>query len=144
MKLIDLNILLYVYNVDDILHPRIKEWWERLVNSDERIGFAWITISGFIRISTNPRVMPQPLSADRAMEIVESFLRLQNIRIVSETDEHWGTLQSLITEAGTAGNLVTDAHLAAIAIEHGATLVSCDKDFSKFSGLRWENPLQPA
>ena|SRR3972149_12097890 len=140
MKLIDLNILLYAVNEDADVGV-VKKWWSDAINSGERLGLAWVAILGFLRISTNPRSMKIPLKPSVAIETIQTWLNLENVRIVYEAEDHWDTLQDLIEEVGTAGDLVTDAHVAALAISHGATLVSCDNDFSRFKGLRWENPL---
>jgi uncharacterized protein len=141
MKLIDLNILLYVVNEDSAHHARVLAWWERSLNDDEPLGLPWVVLLGFLRIATNPDVFPRPLAPDAAAAKIGSWLSLDNTRLVQERDEHWNILRTLLSEAGTAGNLVTDAHLAALAISHGAELVSCDTDFARFRGLRWHNPL---
>jgi len=141
MKLIDLNILLYVVNEDSVHHAPIRTWWERALNDDETLGLSWIVLLGFLRIATNPDIFPRPLSPEAATQKVAAWLSLNNTRLVQETEGHWNTLRTLLGEAGTAGNLVTDAHLAALAINHGAELVSCDTDFARFKGLRWHNPV---
>jgi len=141
VKLVDLNVLLYAVNEDAARHERVRAWWEKAVAGDEPVGLAWVVLLGFLRIATNPRVFPRPLDADTALEKVGSWLALDTVHLVSERDGHWRTLRSLLGEAGTAGNLTTDAHLAALAISFGAVLVSCDSDFARFDGLRWENPV---
>jgi uncharacterized protein len=141
MKVIDLNILLYAVNRDAAQHLPIRSWWESALNGDELIGLPWIVVLGFLRLSTNPRVFPAPLSLDHALAKVDEWLAHPRVRMVSETTEQWKTLRSLLHQSGTAGNLTTDAHLASLAIAHGAVLVSCDRDFSRFAKLRWEHPL---
>lgn len=141
MKLVDLNVLLYAINADAPLHERVREWWGRALNGDEPIGLPWIVLLGFLRLATNPQVFPRPLSPEAAIAKLDAWLAVETTRVVRETDDHWTTLRSLLGEAGTAGNLTTDAHLASLAISHGAVLVSCDGDFARFKGLRWENPL---
>jgi toxin-antitoxin system PIN domain toxin len=141
MKLIDLNILLYVVNEDSVHHARVLAWWKQALNDDEPLGLPWVVLLGFLRIATNPDVFPRPLAPDAAAAKIGGWLSLDNTRLVQERDEHWNILRTLLSEAGTAGNLVTDAHLAALAISHGAELVSCDTDFARFKGLRWHNPL---
>lgn len=96
---------------------------------------------GFLRVATSPRVFTNPLSPSEAMELVDKWLNHPVVRIVRETEEHWRILKQLLNESGTVGNLTTDAHLAALAISHGAVLVSCDADFGRFRHLRWENPV---
>lgn len=141
MKLVDLNVLLYVVNEDSHRHRAALDWWNAAINGDETIGLPWVVLLGFLRISTNPRVFPRPLEVDDAIAKINTWLSLENVRVLRESDSHWEILRSLISKAGTAGNLTTDAHLAALAIGHAAVLVSCDSDFGRFKGLRWENPL---
>ena len=140
MKLVDLNVLLYVVNKDSVHHESALGWWEETLRGDEPIGLAWIVLLGFLRLSSNPAIFPHPLDAETALEKVGIWLALDQTRLLRETDDHWHILRTLLDETGTAGNLTTDGHLAALAISHGATLVSFDSDFSRFSALRWENP----
>ena len=143
MKIVDLNILLYAVNSEAAQHDRARDWWERAINDqDVVIGLPWVVLLGFLRLATNPRVFPRPLSSDAAMAKLDTWLDRDNVRIVAEKDEHWATLKSLLASTGTAGNLTTDAHLAALALSHDAVLVSSDADFSRFTGLRVENPLR--
>ena len=142
MKLIDLNVLLYVINEDSVHHAPVLAWWEQALNGDEPLGLPWIVLLGFVRIATNPDIFPRPLDPEAAIGKINIWLSLDNTRLVQEKEEHWNILRALLSEAGTAGNLVTDAHLAALAISHGAELVSCDTDFARFKGLRWENPTR--
>ncbi len=142
MKIVDLNELLYVVNEDAPHHGRLAASWEGALSGDETIGLAWMVVSGFLRVSTRRRVFPQPLSAEDAALQIDDWLALDVVSLVTETREHWRTLRSLLAETGVAGNLATDAHLAALAITRGAKLVSCDADFARFPGLRRENPLR--
>jgi uncharacterized protein len=142
VKIVDLNVLLYAVNSDAALHQRVRAWWEAAVNDEETIGLPWVVLLGFLRLTTNPRVFPRPLAPDAAAAKVDMWLAQDNIRIVSEKDDHWESLKTLLHQSGTAGNLTTDAHLAALALTHDAVLVSCDTDFTRFKGLRWENPLR--
>lgn len=142
MKILDVNILLYLANSRSVHYRKLIEWWEGLLASDERIGLPWIVIVGFLRISTNAAVFPKPLEPETAIELVDAWLAIDQVRALHPKDEHWEVLKTLLVESGTAGNLTNDAHLAAMAIGHGAVLVSCDNDFSRFKGLRWENPLE--
>jgi len=141
MKLVDLNVLLYVVNQDSVHHESALDWWEPALRGDEPIGLTWIVLLGFLRLSSNPAIFPDPLDAETALEKVSIWLSLDQSRLIRETDDHWHILRTLLDETGTAGNLTTDGHLAALAISHGATLVSFDSDFSRFPALRWENPL---
>jgi len=141
MRIVDLNVLLYAVNSDAAQHDRVCGRWEKAVNEEDTIGLAWVVLLGFLRLATNPRVFPRPLASDRAAAKLDAWLSLDNVRIVREKDDHWEMLKPLLGSAGTAGNLTTDAHLAALALSHDAVLVSCDTDFGRFKGLRWENPL---
>lgn len=142
MKIVDLNLLLYAVNSAAVQHERAREWWERAVNDEDPIGLAWVVLLGFLRLSTNPHVFPRPLSPGAAVAKIDAWLARDNVRVVGERDAHWETLKPLIDSTGTAANLTTDAHLAALAITHNAVLVSSDTDFARFKGLRWENPLR--
>lgn len=142
MKIVDLNVLLYAINADDPNHQAVCSWWEDALNGEEPIGLAWIVLLGFLRISTRSSVFPNPLTPSQALERIQRWLDASPTRIVHEGDEHFRILDRLIRDCGTAGNLTTDVHLAAIAIHHGATLASCDRDFQRFNQLRWENPLR--
>lgn len=141
MKVVDLNLLLYATNQDEPNHQKALRWCYENFNSGETVGLAWITIVGFLRLSTRRGVFQKPLSPEHAIDRLNQWLERSNVRVINESTDHWTILVSLIREAGTAGNLTTDAHLAALAISRGATLVSCDTDFARFRHLKWENPL---
>ena len=141
MKLIDINILIYAVNPASRFHTRIRSWWEELLEGTEPVGLAWLVLVGFIRVTTNPKAFDRPLTLDQALGEVDGWLANPIVRLVQETDEHWSKLHQLIESVGTAANLTNDAHLAALANSYGATIVSSDRDFSRFRGLRWENPL---
>ena len=142
MKLVDLNILLYAVNRDADLHGRAKAWLDEAVWSDEPVALSWVTVLGLLRLSTSRRVMPRPLGADEAASLVDWLLERAEVQVLNPGPEHWRILREILLETGTAGNLTTDAHLAALAIENGAVLFSTDGDFSRFRGLRWVNPLR--
>ncbi len=140
MKLVDLNILLYAVNRDSPRHEVSRSWWETALAGTEPVGLPWVVILGFLRLATSTRVFDKPFTVSQAIERIDVWLNHPNTRLVHEDEEHWRILKELIEEAGTAGNLTTDAHLAALAISHAATLVSCDADFGRFRHLRWKNP----
>jgi len=142
VKILDVNLLLYAVNSDSPRHDAARVWLEKALNGEETIGLPWAVILGFLRIATNSRAFASALKAPAALETVDEWLALENVRLVREKDDHWETLRALIASAGTAGNLTTDAHLAALAISHDAVLCSSDLDFGRFKGLRWENPLR--
>ena len=142
MKVVDVNILLCAVNRDSPCHAAAKSWLERALCGDEPMAFPWVVILGFLRISTSPRIFPHPLDARHALGVVDSWLSQPSVMALNPGEEHWRLLRGLLDEAGTVGNLTTDAHLAAVAIEHGAELNSTDSDFARFARLRWANPLQ--
>ncbi len=141
MKVLDLNLLLYAVNRDSGFHARAKAWLEATLSGDEPVGIPWVVILGFLRIATSDRVLPRPLKPSQGMAIVDGWLAGSVVVALAPGDEHWSILRRLLLETGTAGNLTTDAHLAALAIENGAELCSTDTDFSRFPNLRWVNPL---
>lgn len=141
MKVIDLNLLLYAVNRDSAPHERAKGWLEGVLSGEEPVALAWTVLLGFLRLATSPRVFPRPLEADQALELIDGWLALPHVAPLVPGDEHWRILRDLIATSGTAGNLTTDAHLAALAIEHGAELCSSDGDFARFRALRWVNPI---
>lgn len=143
MKLIDLNLLIYAVNRDAPLHREARQWWEECLSDTEIIGLAWVVILGFLRITTSDRILPRPLTAEEAIRLMEEWLERPAVSVVSPTERHWDIFRQIIGPLGTAGNLTTDAHLAALAIENGATLCSTDIDFARFPMLRWVNPLNP-
>ena len=142
MILIDANLLLYAYNPSTAEHhERAKSWLEQVFSGTELVGLPWASILAFLRIGTNPRAFPQPLLVTEAVDIVGDWLSQPPVRVVEPTERHWDLLAELLAQAKVKGPLVTDAHLAALAIEHGATLFSTDGDFSRFPRLRWQNPV---
>jgi toxin-antitoxin system PIN domain toxin len=141
VKVIDVNLLLYAVNRDSPKHAEAKGWLERTLTADEPVALPWAVILGFVRIATSARVFKRPLSADEAIGIVDGWLALDSVAPLSPSDDHWRLVKELLAETGTAGNLTTDAHLAALAIESDAELCSTDTDFGRFRRLRWANPL---
>jgi uncharacterized protein len=141
MILLDANILLYAYNADAPQQPAAAEWLEQLWRGPETIGLPWVTIWAFLRISGNPRLWNRPLPAEQAFGIVRGWLAGDGVHVIQPGERHADILERLVVESQASGSLLTDAVLAALAIEHGATLASTDRDFSRFAGLRWVNPL---
>jgi uncharacterized protein len=141
MKLVDVNVLLYAVNREAAHHSTCLKCWESALSGRESIGLAWAVLLAFLRVSTKSNAFVVPLSPTDALERIETWLDHPNTRVVQEPEEHFLLMRQLIEQCGTAGNLTSDAHLAALAISSGATLVSCDTDFARFAGLRWENPL---
>lgn len=141
MRLPDANVLLYALNTEAQHHEPARAWLESALNGAETVGFAWNVLLGVVRIGTSPSAFAEPLTADEAIAIVQGWLNTETTTIVHPTPRHAEILGDLLAAAGTAGNLTSDAHLAALAIEHGATIVSTDHDFARFPGVRWTNPL---
>lgn len=141
MRLIDANLLLYAYNPRAEQHDAAKTWLEATIAGSQLVRFAWLTLWAFLRISTNPRVFEHPFSMAEAESIVTSWLGQPSVGILDPGDRHWEILCGLTAQGQTIGPLVMDAVVAALAIEHGATLYTTDRDFARFPGLDWTNPL---
>ncbi len=138
MKLPDVNVLLYAANEASIEHEKARSWIESAFNETEGVGLAWVVLLGFIRLATRRGIFPNPLAVEDALVVVQAWLSHERASVLNPTERHAAILGRLLISAQTAGNLTTYAHLAALAIEHGATLASFDRDFERFSGLRFE------
>jgi toxin-antitoxin system PIN domain toxin len=139
--LVDANILLYA---EDSVHPRHEQartWWDEQLSGKGTVCLCWAVLSAFIRIGTNARVFERPLSLEQALARVQSWLDQPCTRVIRPTERHWTVFRQMLTDGQAVANLVTDAHLAALAIEHGCELTSTDSDFARFSKLKWRNPL---
>ena len=141
MKLADANLLLYALDELAPQHVRARAWLDEVLSGVEPVGFAWIVLLAFIRISTRAGLSARPLSVSEAFVIVEGWLAQPCALIVDPTDRHLLVLRGLLEQLGIGGNLSSDVHLAALAIEHDAEVCSADTDFGRFAGLRWTNPL---
>jgi uncharacterized protein len=141
VKLPDLNLLLYAFDTESTPHEPARAWLEEILSGTEEVGFAWTVLLGFARLSTNPRIYEQPLAIDEALGVIDGWLAQPVATVVHPTARHLLILRELLEPLGAGGNLVSDAHLAALAIEHGAELCSRDNDFARFSGVRWVDPL---
>ena len=137
----DLNLLLYAYSKNAQQHHAARRWWEGLINGSERVGVPWIVATGFVRLTTHPRVLAAPVSPAQAIGRLRRFFRYAHVAPLNPGPEHLTHMQRCLDAAGTGGNLVTDAHIAALAIEYQAEVHSNDSDFSRFPGVRWRNPL---
>ena len=142
MLLADVNVLVYAHREDTPHHAVCRDWLETLVNGPESFGFAELVLSGFLRVVTHPKVFVRPSPLADALAFTEQLRTRPNGVAVAPGLRHWAIFQSLCVEAGTKGNLVADAYLAAMAIEAGCEWVTTDRDFSRFKGLRWRHPLQ--
>lgn len=143
MILVDVNLLIYAVDSDSPHHRAARRWLEETLSGETHVGLAWIVLLAFLRITTRPDILVQPLPVAAALEYVEEWLQQPNVEPVSAGASHWPILRNLVAASGLAGNLTTDAHLAAMAIERGASLYSTDHDFQRFAGVDHINPLQP-
>jgi hypothetical protein len=142
VKLLDANILLYAYDRNSPHHEACRAWLEATLNADETVAFPWQTILAFVRIATNPKATRRPLLGPAACAIVESWISRPNVAIVGPGERFWEIFREQVREAQISGPLVTDAALAAVALENGAMLCSTDRDFRRFKDLRVLDPLQ--
>ena len=140
MVIVDPNVLLYARNADARQHTQARTWLDSALSGSEGVGLAWVSLLAFLRIATNPRATAAPLTIDGATAQVERWLTAPSAVTVNPTTRHAAVLSGLLQQTGTAGNLVTDAQLATLAIEHGATIVSYDRDFGRFAGVRHRLP----
>lgn len=141
MILVDANLLLYAVVRDYPQHGAARDWLDERLNGHARVGLPWPSLLAFVRITTNPRLFSDPLSMEEAWRRVDRWLALDNVWIPGATERHRAILDGFFRGSIASSKLVMDAHLAALAIEHGLVLCSTDGDFARFDGLRWENPL---
>ena len=139
--LVDANILLYAVDEASPFHERARTWLEAALSGPRRVGLPWQSLTAFVRIATNPRALATPLTAGEAWEFIEGWLDVPTVWIPVPSIGHRTILGRLITQLDLRGNLVSDAGLAALCIEHGLTMVSADSDFARFSELHWVNPI---
>lgn len=140
--IVDANILLYAVDSRSPFHVPARDWLESALNAQTWVGFPWVSLTAFLRISTHPRVSEHPLSAASAWQHIENWLQADMAWIPIPTDRHAEILRRLVVDTDLRANLITDAHLAALALEHGVSLCSVDSDFALFPELDWINPLQ--
>ena len=141
MIILDANILLYAYDSASSHHTNARSWIERVFSEATPIGLPWQTAGAFLRIMTNPRLPGERFSLPEAVQIVERWMEQPNVRPLAPGDDHWTFLRHMIIEGQAPGPLITDAQLAALTIEYGGVLHTTDRDFARFPGLRWKNPL---
>ena len=142
MILVDVNLLIYAYLPVLPQHEKARAWLETVLNGSTAVGVPWPSVLAFLRIATNPRAVRPPVPMADAFSRMEKLLANPVVFVPQPGDDHLRILRPLLLEAGPRASLVGDAHLAALAIEHGLTLCSTDGDFARFPGLRWENPLR--
>ena len=141
MILVDVNVLLYAEDSLSTYHDTAREWWDAQLSGRSPVCLCWTVLTAFIRIGTNRQVFERPLSLKDAIHRVQSWIDQPCTRLIHPTERHWQVLQELLEQGQAVGNLVADAHLAALAIEHGCQLYSTDSDFARFPKLKWKNPL---
>lgn len=141
MILVDANLLLYAEDSLSEHHEAAREWWDAQLSGSDPVALCWPVLNAFIRIGTNARLHQRPLTLKEAIGRVQSWLDQPCVRLLQPTDQHWSLFQQMLKSGNAVGNLVSDAHLAALAVEHNCVLHSTDADFSRFRGLKWKNPV---
>jgi len=141
MILVDANLLLYAYHPRAEQHAKSRAWLETALSGPDLVRFAWLTLWAFLRIATHPRVFEYPLSTSEAETAISSWLAQPAAGILEPGERHWDILRGIVDNGQAVGPLVMDAVLAAIALEHGATVCTTDRDFARFPGIKWTNPL---
>jgi hypothetical protein len=141
MILVDANLLLYAEDSLSEHHDAARIWWDAQLSGSDPVGLCWPVLSAFIRIGTNARLHQRPLTLKEAAERVQSWFNQPCVRVIQPSDQHWTLFQQMLRSGNAVGNLVSDAHLAALAVEHNCVLHSTDADFSRFRGLKWKNPI---
>ena len=140
MILPDVNVLVHAHNADSAVHAAARRWWDECLAGSQGIGLAWAALLGFVRITTNRKIVARPLAPADVMARIERWLALPQVYIAQPSDQHSARLRTELERLGAAGNLTTDAHLAVLAMERGYVLYSTDADFARFPTLRWVNP----
>lgn len=141
MKLPDVNLLLYAIDSSAPRHRAARHWLEEQLSGTETFAFTWSVLLAFLRLSTSSRIFAEPMAPAEAFDMVDGWLAQPCTTVVHPTERHAALLRELLEPLGTAANLTTDAHLAALSVEHGAELCSSDRDFSRFPMVRWSDPL---
>lgn len=140
MQIVDTNVLVYAVDDESPDNAAARAWLDGALADAEAVGFTWLVLVGFLRVSTQAGLFHRPLSVEKAADAVDGWLAQAPAVIVEPTVRHSGLMRRLLAEVGTAGNLVNDAHIAALALEHGGEVVSFDRDFARFEGVRWRLP----
>jgi len=139
---LDANLLLYAYDAGSVLHERARTWIENVFSEGEPVGLPWQTVMAFLRVITNPKLRGDRFAVEEAAVIVDQWLGQPNVRLLGPGEHHWRVLRSAMVDGQVRGSMITDAQLAALTMEHGGVLHTTDRDFARFPGLRWINPLQ--
>ena len=142
MILVDANLLIYAVNLDAPLHRKARQWLERTLSSEEEVGLPWLSVLAFLRITTRHGILERPLSTEQALGFVDGWLAQPHVTLIGPGAVHWKVFRNLLGGTGASGNLTSDAHIAALALELGATVCSADYDFRRFPGITHRNPLE--
>ena len=137
----DANLLLYAYDSDSPFHKASARWWTKLLSGHEPVGLCPVVVFSFLRLATHPKVFTRPMTVGEATQRVQAWIDRPNVRMLYPGPQHFVAVCALLEAAGTAGNLVSDAQIAALAMEYGAEIHTADTDFARFKGLAWNNPL---
>jgi toxin-antitoxin system PIN domain toxin len=138
---LDANLLLYAYDGTSPHHDAALSWLKKAFSGPELIGLPWQVVWAFLRLSTNSRIFASPLLTEEAVAIVQQWMDLKQVRLLAPGERHWSLLRQMLLEGNVRGPLATDAEIAALTIEYGGVLHTTDRDFARFPGLRWANPL---
>ena len=144
MIVVDANLLLYAHDAGSAQHSAARRWLEDTLSGDEAVGLTWAALLAFLRVGTNPRLRKDAPTIEEASAIVAGWLERPMVTLLNPGERHWEIFRDLMARGQARGPLVTDAHLAALAIEHGATLATTVRDFARFPGLKFFNPIEPA
>jgi len=139
--ILDANILLYAYDSTSLHHRNAARWIEQVFSGTALVGLPWVTVAAFLRIMTHPGQPGNRFTVQEAVQIVDAWLDLPNVRLLAPGEDHWSLFRQVVVEGQASGALVSDAHLAALTIEYGGVLHTTDRDFARFPTLRWKNPL---
>jgi toxin-antitoxin system PIN domain toxin len=139
--LLDTSLLIYAIDSDSVRHAQARRWLEGVLSGTQWVGLPWIVLLAFVRITTRAGILRKPLPVEAAVAFIDGWMEQPYVTLVGPGDNHWAVLRNLLLAEGTAGNLTSDAHLAALAIEHGCTVASTDHDFRRFAGVTVFNPL---
>lgn len=138
----DVNLLVYAYDETNPQHEKARQWWENVLSGAEPVGIPWVVVLGFTRILTHPQICANPLAADEVRRVVSEWMGLPHVRVIQLSNQALELFFDLLEEAGMGGNLATDALIALHSREHSATIHSNDRDFDRFPGIKWFNPLK--
>ena len=142
MIVVDANLLIYAYDTGSVRYEAGRAWLEETLSGREPVGLPWLSLAAFLRVMTNPKLYERRYSLDEATGILEAWMAQSNVRILAPAEDHWLQFRTMILDGSASGPLISDAEIAALTIEHGGVLHTVDRDFARFPGLRWVNPLQ--